>query len=118
MENIKIGVLLIVFSFFLIYISPREKYNAFGYKSLLSKINKYTWEWTNRLFGIFLLIGSFAFLFMSIYFKITNNNTYDDLLKKYGLIYIIVVTLAIESFGFIRFFMMKIKRKKDEKCGR
>lgn len=46
MSNLLIGVLCMLFSLFLFFLSPKENKNMFGYKSPQQGFHKNIWKWS------------------------------------------------------------------------
>lgn len=112
MNNITIGIITIVYAVFLRFMSPKERDNMLGYKSIQLGTNKKIWEWTNRGFGTLALIGSVCYLLASLYLHFTQNSNFDKRLQHIGLIYIIISVVIVEVNTLIKNIKDKSKKLK------
>lgn len=101
MNSIIIGIVSIAIACFLIFLSPQEK-NMFGYKSPQQGLNKNTWKWSNKCFGVLIFVGATAYLISSIVLLALNLGQYNSLLNKIGVAYILVSVVITEVYIFIR----------------
>ena len=106
MKAIYIGLIFLCYSLFLLFLSPKDKKNMFGYKSLQQNTHKDIWKWTNECFGLLTLAGSILYLALTIIFEV-NNISLSRKLNKYGLIYIIISFVITECYGFIKRYKIK-----------
>lgn len=106
MKNIYIGLICLCYSLFLLFLSPKEKHNILGYKSLQQNTHKDIWKWTNECFGLLTLVGSIIYFIISIILEM-KHISFSARLNKYGLIYIIISFVLTEFYGFIRIFKNK-----------
>lgn len=74
----------------------------FGYKSPQLGLNKNTWKWSNKCFGVLIFIGGMVYLISSIVLSTLNLEQYNSLLNKIGLVYILVNVVITEVYIFIR----------------
>ncbi len=111
MGSIGFGILFLVFSVFLYFISPIYKKNMLGYKSMQQGMYKDIWKMSNKCFGLLAMIGSSIYLAMAITFKILDMKHYNALLNQCGIFYILLSILVTEVYTFIS----SQKRKKIEK---
>lgn len=101
MASIGLGILFLVFSVFLYFISPIYKKNMLGYKSMQQGMHKDIWKMSNKCFGLLAMIGSSIYLAMAITFKILDMKHYNALLNQCGIFYILLSILITEVFTFI-----------------
>lgn len=101
MGNIGFGLLFLVLSLFIYFISPIYKKNILGYKSMQQGIHKDIWKWSNKCFGLLAMIGSVIYLAVSITFKVLDITDYNALLNQCGTFYIFLSILATEVYTFI-----------------
>ena len=101
MKGSYIGLICLCYSLFLLFLSPKDKKNLFGYKSLQQNMHKDIWKWTNECFGILTLVGSIIYLTLSIILEI-NDISISSQLNKYGLIYIVFSFILTECYGLMK----------------
>ncbi len=109
MKSIYIGMICLVYSLFLFFLSPREKKNILGYKSLQQNMDKDIWKWTNKCFGLLTLAGSIIYLIFSIILEF-KGISFSSKLSMYGLIYIVISFVLTECYGL----MKRYKNKNQE----
>lgn len=109
MTNFYIGFLILGCSLFLLFLSPKEKNNIFGYKSLQLNTHKDIWKWTNQCFGLLILFGSVGFLLYLSILKIqgieASLDVSLDLIKLY-LLFSLVIT---ECYAWVKKYKVKVK---------
>lgn len=101
MKGIMIGLICLCFGLFLFFVSPKEKKNMFGYKSLQQGMHREIWKWTNQCFGLFIMVGSIVYLAFSIAYG-ANGISFFTKLNRYGLFYIVISFVLTEAYGLIR----------------
>ena len=101
MKGSYIGLICLCYSLFLLFLSPKDKKNLFGYKSLQQNMHKDIWKWTNECFGILTLVGSIIYLTLSIILEI-NDISISSQLNKYSLIYIVFSFILTECYGLVK----------------
>lgn len=103
MDNLIIGILCLALSLFIFFISPKEAKNMLGYKSPQQRIRKSSvWKYSNKCFGILVLIGSFIYLLATIITRILSISEYNNKINQYGIIYIFICIGLTELYTFIR----------------
>lgn len=102
MMNLCIGLICLVFSLFLFFFSPKEKNNMFGYKSLQLNTHKMIWYWSNKCFGLLLMIGSILYIIGAVILKFNQKFEFSSTLNKYGLCYIFIIFVITELYTFAK----------------
>ncbi len=106
MKAIYIGLICLCYSLFLFFLSPKEKKNILGYKSLQQNIHEDIWKWTNECFGLLTLFGSIIYLTFSVLLEI-KDISFSARLNMYGLVYIIISFVLTECYGLIKRYKHK-----------
>lgn len=101
MSNLLVGVLCLLFSLFLFFLSPKENQNMFGYKSPQQGFHKNIWKWSNRCFGLLAMIGSAIYLITAVILAFLEIHKYDAMINRIGLVYIIICAIVTEIYTFI-----------------
>ncbi len=101
MNNFVIGILCLIFSLFLFFLSPRENKNLLGYKSPQQGLNKSVWKWSNKCFGLLAIIGSVLYLITTIVLIILKLQKYGTLQNKIAIVYIFLCVIITEIYTFV-----------------
>lgn len=101
MSNLTIGILCMIFSLFLFFLSPKENKNALGYKSPQQGLNKNVWKWSNKCFGLLAIIGSFVYIITTVILIAMNLQEYGMLQNKIAVAYIILSVIITEVYTFV-----------------
>lgn len=101
MSNLFIGVLCMMFSLFLFFLSPKENKNMLGYKSPQQGFNKNIWKWSNKCFGLLAMIGSAIYLIIAAVLAFLEIRKYDAMINSIGLAYVIICVIVTEIYTFI-----------------
>lgn len=102
MGNIGIGILFVIFSLFLYFVSPSENKNLLGYKSPQQGANAHIWKWSNKCFGMLALIGSVLYLISSIVLGVLELQDYGSIQNKIAIAYLVVCVIVTEIYTLIR----------------
>ena len=101
MRNLVIGIVCILFSLFLFFLSPKENKNMLGYKSPQQGLNKNVWKWSNKCFGVLAIVGSSIYLIATIILLLSGNDKYGDMINRIGLVYTIISVIITEIYTLI-----------------
>ncbi len=101
MDNLIVGIICLTYSLFIYFFSPKEGKNMLGYKSPQQGMHKNIWKWSNKCFGILVLLGSSIYLIITITMRFFNISKYNSIINRYGIIYIFLCIIITEIYTFV-----------------